>query len=162
TAGFALRTAYNRLNGIIKIPNQVAHSLADNGIWDPTKITWNSQGGIKSFNGNPLIGADQFYKDPIAFYESRIMPMYAKRGLGANERARENAMIFGSTGGALFSLVDRQLPAIHHSVDAQRKALGINAAYGAAGGTLNGKIIDYQARFTNLMERLGEAVLPLA
>ncbi len=162
TAGFALRTAFNRLNGIVRIPNQVAHDLVKNGIWDGSKVQWNSQGGIKRFvgEGGPLKDQELFARDPVAFYEKYILPTYA--GMSQTERARRNAMTFGSTGGAMFSLIDRQLPAIHHSVEAQRKALGIDQAYKAAGGTLNGKIIDMQARYVNLMERLGEAVLPLA
>lgn len=160
TAGFALRTAYNRLNGVIKIPNQVAHDLVKNGVWDGSRVEWNSQGGIKRFNGNPLRDGELFSRDPVAFYEKYILPTYG--GLSQTERARRNAMTFGSTGGAMFSLIDRQMPAIHHSVEAQRKALGINQAYKAAGGTLNGKIVDLQARYVNLQERLGEAVLPLA
>ncbi len=162
TAGFALRTAFNRLNGIVRLPNQVAHELTNAGIWDARKIQWNSQGGIKKFTGNPLVDQHQFSTDPVEFYNKYIRPMWDKRGLDLSARGRENAMIFGSTGGGFFTLIDRQEAAIAKSVEAQRKAKGIDAAYGAAGGTLNGKILDMHAKFTNLMERLGEAVLPLA
>lgn len=163
TAGFSLRTAFNRLNGIIRIPNQVAHELASSGVWDARKIVWNSQGGIKSFKGNPLNQQDMFSKDPVQFYESVIKPMYQKLGLtSVNQIARENAMIFGSTGGAMFSLIDRQLPAIHRSVEAQRKTLGIDASVGAAGGALGGKEIDLHAKWANLMLELGDKILPLA
>lgn len=66
TAGFALRTAYNRLNGIIKLPNQAAHELVGMGAWDNSKIEWNSMGGIKKFNGNPLIDSDLYARDPVS------------------------------------------------------------------------------------------------
>lgn len=162
-AGFALRTAFNRLNGIIRIPNQVAHELANSGVWDASKIVWNSQGGIKSFKGNPLQQQDLFSKDPVQFYESVIKPMYQKLGItSASQIARENAMIFGSTGGAMFSLIDRQMPAIARSVDAQRKTLGIDKSVDAAGNTLGGKEIDLHAKWANLMLELGDKILPLA
>jgi hypothetical protein len=163
TAGFSLRTAYNRLNGIIRLPNQVAHELANSGVWDNKQIDWNSQGGIKSFKGNPLVNQAQFASDPVEFYEKTIKPMYAKLGIASQAQiSRENAMIFGSTGGAMFSLIDRQLPNIHASVEAQRKTLGIDASVKAAGGTLDGKEVDLHAKWANLMLQLGDSVLPLA
>lgn len=164
TAGFALRTAYNRLNGINSLGmGPVAHELIDAGIWDRSKVAFAPNGGLRRFNrGSPFLSAELFASDPVAFYEQKIMPMYAKRGLTPAQIGRENALIFGGTGGAMFNLIQRQLPAINRSVGAQRAAMGIEQAYGVAGGTLNGKIIEMHAKFTNLMERLGEAVLPLA
>ncbi|EPS1221701.1 hypothetical protein ACVBR5_000932 [Burkholderia cenocepacia] len=163
TAGFSLRTAFNRLNGIIKLPNQVAHELTKYGIWDEKKIVWNSQGGIKSFKGNPLVDQALFSTDPVKFYETKIKPMYDRMGIkDRNAIARENAMIFGSTGGAMFSLIDKQLATIHKSVDANNKALGIDQSVTTAGKTLGGKEVDLHAKYANLMETLGEHALPLA
>jgi hypothetical protein len=71
-------------------------------------------------------------------------------------------MIFGSTGGAMFSLIDRQLPAIHRSVEAQKKTLGIDDSVKQANGTLGGKEVNLHAKWANLMETLGEKILPLA
>ncbi len=166
TAGTALMTAYNRLIGGVRIPNQVAHLLADNGLWDAKKVTWNSQGGIKSFNGNPLKDMDLLTKAPADFYEQKILPMYAKmnngKGLDQAERNRENLMIFGRTGGAMFSLIDRQMATIHKSVDAWEKALGVDKSVDVAGNTLAGKEVDLHAKFNTLMLALGDSVLPLA
>jgi hypothetical protein len=160
TAGFALRTAYNRLNGIIKLPNQAAHELIDVGAWDPNKIVFNSQGGIKSFKGNPLVDSDLFARDPIAYYEKYILPYYNKRNLSAEERTRENALIFGSTGGNLFNIVERQNSAIHRSVDSYNKALGIDASVGVAKATVDGKLVDLTAKWATLMKDIGESLLP--
>ncbi|WP_261496745.1 phage tail tape measure protein [Burkholderia multivorans] len=163
TAGFSLRTAFNRLNGIIRVPNQVAHELTKYGIWDDKKIVWNSQGGIKSFKGNPLIDQALFSSDPVKFYETKIKPMYDRMGIkDRNAVARENAMIFGSTGGAMFSLIDKQLATIHKSVDANNKALGIEKSVDVASKTLGGKEVDLHAKYRNLMETLGEHALPMA
>lgn len=166
TAGNAIMTAYNRLIGGVKVPNQVAHLLASSGIWDAKKITWNSMGGIKSFSGNPLRDMELLTKSPVDFYEQKILPMYAKmnhgKGLTQEERSRENLMIFGRTGGAMFSLIDRQMATIDRSVQAWDKAMGVNASAGIAGKTLAGKEIDFHAKFSNLMLALGETVLPLA
>jgi len=161
-AGMALMTAYNRLTGITRVPNQVAHELVDNGIWDGSKITWNKMGGIKSVNGNPMKDFDTFSGSQFDWYMKNIVPMYDKKGYSEAERNRQDALIGGRTGGMMFSIFRRQHEAIEKSVGAQRQQLGIEGAYKAAGGTLNGKIVDLQARYVNLQERLGEAVLPLA
>lgn len=163
TAGFSLRTAYNRLNGIIKIPNQVAHSLTDSGIWDASKVTWNSQGGIKGFKGNPLQNADMFSSNPIEFYEKFIMPLHAKQGITTDSGiAQSNAMLFGSTGGSMFTLIDKNLAKLHQSLDAQNKALGIDPSYKVAGDSATGKIVDLHAQWAKLMADLGTTILPIA
>jgi len=163
TAGFSLRTAYNRLNGIVKIPNQVAHELVNSGIWDGKKVNWNSQGGIKSFNGNPLRDAELFASNPIAFYEKNIMPMYAKRGLTTDAQiGQQNAMLFGSTGGNMFTLAQKNMPKLHQSLAAQNRALGIDASYGIAGQTAEGKMVALTAQWSKAMTDLGIIVLPTA
>jgi hypothetical protein len=161
-AGTANMTAFNRLTGITRVPNQVAHDLVKQGLWDGSKIEWNSQGGIKRMLGNPLKDSETFGESQVDWYRKNIIPMYERMHLSANDMNREDALIGGRTGGMMYSLIRRQLPVIDKSVGAQRQQMGIEASYGAAGGTLNGKIIDMHAKYTNLMERLGEAVLPLA
>lgn len=163
TAGTALMTAYNRLMGInSRGMGPVANDLIKMGVWDPRAVQLTPEGNIKRFHRNPFMKADMFAHDPIEFYEKVVRPYYDSKGMNMVQRDRQNALIFGRTGGAMFSLADRQSVAIHHSVDAQRKAMGIDQAVKAAGGTLSGKLLDYHAKFTNLMERLGEAVLPIA
>jgi hypothetical protein len=166
TAGNALMTAYNRLVGGVKVPNQVAHILADNGIWDAQRIEWNSQGGIKQFRGNPLKDMDTFSKDPTAFYEKTIMPMYAGMnngaGLSAVERARENTIIFGRTGGMMFSLIDRQMETLKKSALSQAQALGVDRSVDTAAQTPAGQRIILRKEFKNLENELGNAILPMA
>lgn len=163
TAGFSLRTAYNRLNGIIKIPNQVAHELIGSGLWDAHKVIFNSMGGIKSFKGNPLNHADEFSDNPISFYEKYIMPIHAKLGIKTDSQiAQSNSMLFGSTGGNMFTLIDKNLAKLHQFLDAQNKALGIDASYDISGNTGNGAMIDLHAKWKNVLAELGTSILPLA
>ena len=162
TAGFATKTAFNRLNGIIKIPNQVAHELVKAGVWDGSKVQWNSMGGIKAFKGNPMRDSEMMMHSPVEFYEKYIKPMYDKQNLSPEERGRKNAMFFGATGGAEYTLIDKQLATIHRSLDSYRKALGIDESYKTAGGTLAGKELDLHAKWKDLMLQLGNTVLPMA
>lgn len=166
TAGNAWMTSYNRLVGGVRIPNQIAHLLADNGIWDKSKVEWNSMGGIKRFNGNPLNDMKTFSSDPVEFYEKNILPMYARmnggKGMDPSERARENTMIFGRTGGMMFSLIDRQLETIHRSVGAWEKAATVDGSVKIAGSTLAGKEVDLHAKWAKVMNDLGNTILPYA
>ncbi len=163
TAGFSQRTAYNRLNGIVKIPNQVAHELVNNGIWDNKKVIWNSQGGIKAFKGNPLKEADLFSSNSIEFYEKVIMPMHKKMGVTSDAAiGQSNAMLFGSTGGAMFTLIDKNIEKLHHSLEAQHKALGIDASVEKTRKTLSGREVELAAKWKDLMLLLGDQILPMA
>lgn len=163
TAGFSLRTAYNRLNGIVKIPNQVAHELVKNGVWDEKKIEWNKQGGIKMFHGNPLINSGMFSNNAVDFYEKIIMPMHKRMGHTTDDSiAQSNAMIFGSTGGAMFTLIHKNMEKLHTSLQAQHKALGVDDSYDKASKTVAGKELELQKNWANLMLLTGEVILPMA
>jgi len=163
TAGFALRTSYNRLMGVTRLPNQVAHMLADNGIWDKKRIEWNSQGGVKRFNGNPLMNSELFARDPIEFYKTKVLPMYQRTGVHSQEeRARNNAMIFGSTGGMLFNLIDRQMKVLEKSEKAWEKALDVDASHKVTSESGPGKFNDLHKKWKDTLVILGEIVLPVA
>lgn len=155
-AGDALMTSYNRLNGIVKLPNQVTHDLMKMGVWDANKIELNKMGGIKRFLGNPLINSQLFSQSPVDYYEKMILPIYQKNNYTEDQIQRENALIFGRTGGKMFNLIDKQMGTIHHSVDSYDKARGLNSAYGAVGGTYNGKMIDFQKKWENLQLVMGK------
>lgn len=155
SAGDALMTAYNRLNGIIKLPNQVTHDLMKMGIWDASKIELNGLEGIKRFRGNPLINAQLFSQSPVEYYENVILPIYRRNHCTEEQKQRENALIFGRTGGKMFNLIDKQLETIHHRTDAYGIVRGLNDAYGVVGGTYNGKKIDFQKKWKNLQLVMG-------
>lgn len=156
SAGDALMTSYNRLNGIIKLPNQVVHDLEKMGIWNSKLIEHNKMGGVKKFNGNPLINSELFAQSPVEYYEKMILPIYRSRKMSETEIQRTNALIFGRTGGKMFNLIDKQLQVIHHSVESFNKARGLNASYNAVGGTYAGKQVDFEAKWENFQLALAQ------
>jgi hypothetical protein len=160
TAGTALMTAFNRMNGIVKLPNQVAHELVKNGLWDGSKIVWNSQGGIKQFNGDPLRNAGLLSSSPVDFYRTMVQPMYARLGLDPAQRIIENSKIFGRTGGAFFNLMERQMPTIMRSREAFNRSRGINSTYNSVGKTAAGMEVDLTAREADLKLKIGQIILP--
>ena len=156
SAGDALMTSYNRLNGIIKLPNQVTHDLMKMGVWDGSKIELNSMGGVKRFRGNPLVNSKLFSESPVEFYEQMILPLYRKNNYTEDQIQRENSLIFGRTGGKMFNLIDKQLATIHHSIESYGMARGLDPAYQAVGNTYNGKVIDFQKKWENLQLVMGK------
>ncbi|HHL2824783.1 TPA: hypothetical protein ACQ431_003014 [Citrobacter murliniae] len=156
TAGDALMTSYNRLNGIIKLPNQVVHDLEKMGIWDYKRIQHNSMGGVKKFNGNPLVNSELFAESPVEYYQKMILPIYKSRKMSEEEIQRTNALIFGRTGGKMFNLIDKQLKTIEHSVEALNKSRGLDDSYSAVSGTYAGKQIDFEAKWKDFQLALAQ------
>ena len=129
-AGVGLQTAYSRVNGMVK--NQAAaREMIRLGLWDRDKIIFNQVGGIKEFKRgeNPLRAdaANAMASDPIEFYRKHILPAYQQNGV--KDVQRENMMLFGRTGGALFNLIDKQLPTILRSRDAYARTQSLDRAY---------------------------------
>lgn len=156
SAGDALMTSYNRLNGIVKLPNQVTRDLMEMGVWDKNKIELNKMGGIKRFTGNPLVNSKLFSESPIDYYKQMILPIYKKNNFSEDQIQRENALIFGRTGGKMFNLVDKQMETIQHSVELFNQSRGLNDSYNAVSSTYNGKKIDFEKKWENLQLVMGK------
>lgn len=129
-AGVGLQTAYSRVNGMVK--NQAAaREMIRLGLWDRDKIIFNQVGGIKEFKRgeNPLRAdaANSMASDPIEFYRKYVLPAYQQNGV--KDVQRENMMLFGRTGGALFNLIDKQLPVILRSREAYARTQSLDRAY---------------------------------
>jgi hypothetical protein len=163
-AGQALMTSFSRMEGLQRLmPRIFQHEILRLGLWDRSKLTFNSQGGIKEMKGNPLVDSSLFSSSPFEYYQQMVLPAYAKAGITKPEDIfRENAVLFGNTGGKMFSIMYRQQQQIEQSVAAQAKTLSIDASVGVASKTLPAKKIDFNAKYANLMLQLGDTVLPLA
>jgi hypothetical protein len=162
SAGTALMTSFNRLNGIVKLPNQITHELVNAGLWNGKNIEWNNQGGVKNIRSEGLLkGADLLQSDPVKWEKEILEPMYAKMGLTTqNQKNIENARLFGRTGGTLFSLMQQQAPAIDRSPEAIKKRLGVNDSYADLQKTTQGQENAVAANWQNILTNLGTAILP--
>ncbi|WP_458763570.1 phage tail protein [Cupriavidus basilensis] len=156
----ALNTAYGRMNGIVKLPNQAVHELIKAKIWDGSKVELNANGGIKRFLGNPLVDAEEYAKRPAEYYYKHMRPFYDQQGYKDTDRDRMNSMFFGRTGGALFSKIDQQESIIKLAGEAFRKALGIDAALEIAKGNATGAEADFKAAWTDFKTEFGKNMLP--
>jgi hypothetical protein len=161
-AGTALATSMGRLNGIVKLPNQIAHLLTEHGVWDASKVEWNAQGGIKRLRGSPMSveNAKLFQENPELFYEKVMRPIYEKMKLSANEITIENAAIFGRTGGKLFNAIENQLTVVHKSIEAINAMKGLNASVDEARKSLSGQEQEFGAAWADFKTQFGTSMLP--
>jgi hypothetical protein len=160
TAGNSLSTAYNRAHGITKPTNQAVAEWMKLRLWDKNKIQLNSLGGVKQFSGDPLVDAEGFDNNFVKWYLEHVKPEYDRLGLSKDQRIRENALLFNSTGGNLMSLVDRQASVIAASQAAVNKALGVDPSYNVAKDTVDGKLVQLTAEWATLMKQIGTEILP--
>lgn len=159
-AANGLRTAMSRLSGVIRIPNQVAHHLVKQGIWDSKMVEFNANGGIKRFTGNPFKTLAQFQENQAEWYFKNIMPMYARMKLSDAEMEREDAMIFGNTGAAYFGLARRQRPTMQNSLSAYHTALGLDRAQKVGKESLSGQEEEFNAAWKDFKTQFGNTMLP--
>lgn len=161
--GTALATAFGRISGVVRVPNQIAHQMVDMGVWDKNKVEFNANGGIKRMVGNPLSAENTklFQENPELFYERVIRPIYAKMNMGAEDIARENLALFGRTGGRLFSAIENALPVIQKSVDAMAKMKGIIDSVKVGREGLSGQEQEFTAAWTDFKTQFGTVMLPV-
>ena len=173
--GSGLRVAFQRLAGTQRgLPKQAVSEYLSLGLWDKTKVELNKQGGVQRFLGNPgdvMVEREKFATDPVAYFTDKFIPAITKKygtqilgddARARTERAAEVSMVFGpGTAGAVFSQIDKLMPAIQRSIAAQAKQLNIDDTYKLVRSGLTGKELELQARWLNLQEQAGEVVLPI-
>jgi len=160
--GTGLRTAYNRMNGNIRLPNQAFHEMQKLGLWDPKMVVENKQGGIKSFNGNPLLHSEEYATNPFQYYQKYIMPKYDEMKLSTSDRNRENSMLFGGTGAMLFSTLEQQMSTILRSLPALNAAKPLDAAVKEQDKTYLGEMQKFDSAWSDFKTVFGTSVLPAA
>lgn len=163
--GVALRTGFGRLQGIVKnLPVPVIDELLKTGVWDKKKVELNSKGGISKFlDPNGPMSAENsklLSENPELFYEQVIRPIYAKMNLDAAGVIRQNALIYGQTGGGLANEWEKQLGTIERAVSAFNKTLGFDAASAKLPDSLTGQQEEFEAAWTDFKTQWGTTMLP--
>lgn len=128
-AGVGLMKAFTRANG--NVQNQPAmREFIRLGAWDRSKVVFNKVDGIKQLKGNPLRAdlAEQLATSPVDFYKS-IQKLYAAKGIKGKEIDRENLLLFGGTGGKLFSEMQQKMQTIDRSRGAYAQTMGLDDSY---------------------------------
>lgn len=163
--GVALATDFGRLQGIVKnLPVPVIDELLKYGVWDKSKVALNSKGGIAKFldpNGPMSTERSKLLSEnPEGFYEQVIRPIYTRMNLDAAGVIRQNAMIYGRTGGALANEWEKQLQTISRAVAAFNKTKDIKAATDQLPQSLTGQQQEFEAAWTDFKTNFGTTALP--
>ena len=147
--GTAVATAGSRLfNVLSRTPQNLVAEATRLGLWtkDRTHLS----------EADSALFKDSFER----FYIERVMPLYQKFGITGSDKDRENAILFGRTGGRAANLVDKQVPSILRSVDAFRKASDIDKAGAELQKSLSGEQLQFEAAWTDFKANWGTTMLP--
>ena len=161
--GWGQTTGLNRLQGIVRVPNQAVRTLMDAGWWDKSKVVLNSQGGIKQFRGNPLDPEIQkrYMTNPARFVMEDLKPLFARMKLtDVNEQSRMANILLGGTGGYNAMLILKQEKTILHALEAFKTALSIDENLVNVSKTYLGNVEEFHAAWTDFKTVFGEAILP--
>ncbi|MEB0119205.1 hypothetical protein QN391_00595 [Pseudomonas sp. CCI1.2] len=159
-----LMTAYSRTHGMMSLtPSIMTNEALKLGIWDSNKITRTPGGGARFPNGSPL--KPEFAKlmdtDTIAFSQ-KMMGLYRQHGITAlTDIGRENNILFGRTGGAVYTRIMQQMPVLLHSEEAYDKALGISQTIAANKDSPMMKTLELSKAMDDLSLAIGQNVMPV-
>jgi hypothetical protein len=162
-AGTGLQTAFNRLQLGIGVSHTAASEMLRLGLLDPGKIELNALGGFKRYKSgqNALVGADLMRQSPVDFFEKVILPMYKGKGItDQKDIERENALIFGRTGGAVYNSIFRQMATIRKSEALSEKAADIGGLTSLAKQSVTGQYMELHAKYQDALKEMGVTILP--
>lgn len=135
------------------------------GLLDKSKVSFNQLGMLKKALPGAFSGSGILEKEgELALLEKVLLPAFAKKGITSEEGIiRELGTILGNrTGSSLMSRIYQQREKLHHQVDANYHAENLDQANNRASGILNGKEIDLEKKWADVLRDLGTTVLPIA
>lgn len=135
------------------------------GLLDKSKVQFNSLGMVKRALPGAFIGSETLEKEgALATLNKVLLPAFRAHGITTDAQVLQELgrILSNSRGSTMISSLFQRRDQIAKMIDANQNAMGINATADAANKSLNGKQIDFHAKFANLMLTLGETVLPLA
>jgi len=125
--GTGLNTAYNRTHGIMALsPSILTNEAIRLGVWDPHKVERTKGGGARFKHGSPMTPAlaHLMETDTIAFSQE-MMKIYKQNHITQlADIARENAILFGTTGGRVYTKIMQQMPVLLESEHAFDRSKG--------------------------------------
>lgn len=135
------------------------------GLLDKSMVQFNNLGMLKkalpgAFKGSAILENE----GELALLEKVLLPAFAAKGITSEEGIiRELGMILGNrTGSSLMSRIYQQREKLHMQTDANLHAENLDQANKRAMGMYQGKLIDLDKKWADVMRDLGTAILPIA
>lgn len=135
------------------------------GLLNKKMVSFNKLGMLKKALPGAFTGSDVLEKEgELALLEKVLLPAFAKKGVTSEEGViRELGMILGNrTGSSLMSRIYQQREKLHMQTDANFHAENLDQATTRASGTLQGKEVDLEKKWADVMRELGTTILPIA
>jgi len=164
TVATGLMTGYSRTHGMMALtPSIMANEALRLGVWEKDKVTRTKGGGARFLHGSPMNAelAHLQDTDTIKFAQA-MMGVYAKNHITSlSDMGRENNILFGRTGGSIYTRVMQQMPVLLHSLDAYDKAQGISQTIEANKGSPMMKTLELSKAMDDLSLSIGQNVMPV-
>jgi hypothetical protein len=149
TTGTGLRTAYNRVNGMLALmPHRTGEELRRLGLADGSGKRQTDQ--LARLQATDTIG-----------YAQEIMRRYQAAGITTRvDSERENAILFGTNGAKVMNKIMSQMPVLLESLRAYDRSRGATGVTGDPRNKMLMQQIELQKREADLKLRIGQAILP--
>lgn len=166
--GTGLQTAFNRV--VLGIGSgggagkAFAELMTKTGLWQKGGVEINPTTGQVTKVAGHMKDADKtsFEEDPQKFLLQRIVPALKAVGYDTDQKLLEAfALIFGRTGGALFSLMYLQRDKIEKNVRVDEQAMGIAELMKAAQTNPAGAWLALHKAVENLNVAVGRSLVPI-
>jgi hypothetical protein len=163
--GTANMSAYQNLINM-RTTQQALSEMMRLGLLDKSKVEFNEfTGHVKRAQPGAFINGQVLTEQgDLAFLEQVLLPAFAKKGITSDEDViMEIGKLFTNrTASSLFSRIYQQRHQLHTQLDANKNAMGIDAAQTTADATLDGKIIEFHKEWNDLLNAVGTIILPAA
>ncbi|WP_213876162.1 hypothetical protein [Pseudomonas sp. dw_358] len=159
-----LMTAYSRTHGMMAMtPSLMTNEALRLGIWEADKVTRTKGGGARFEHGSPMnLELANLMNTNTNAFSMKLMDIYRSKGItSVDDIGRENAILFGRTGGKIYSQIMSQMPVLLNSELAYDKALGISQTIEATKGSPMMKMLEYHKALEDLGLAVGNAVMPV-
>lgn len=161
--GTGLMSAYqNLVQG--RTTQRAANELMRIGMLDPGKVDYDKVGNIKQIKPGAVQGSDIMISDPMKWMQTVMLPAFASKGITDKQAVLNEigAIFTNRTASQLYSTMYLQQDQIAKNFKLNSGAAGIDELDKNAKNTLAGKEIELQKKWSDLLLKLGEVILPLA
>lgn len=142
---------------------RAARNMADFGLLDGSKVTYDKVGQVAHLNPGALKGGELFKQDQFAWMEQVLLPALARKGItekGAIHDAM-GSMFTNRTASNLFTTMYDQREQIHKNAKLNAGAENIDQLSERAKGTTAGKELEAKAKLHDAYLQFGLTILPI-
>ncbi|RBH54202.1 MULTISPECIES: hypothetical protein [Pseudomonas] len=164
TVATGLMTGYSRTHGMMALtPSIMANEALRLGVWEKSKVTRTKGGGARFLHGSPMNAGLAHLQDTDTLkFAQEMMSIYAKNHITSlSDMGRENNILFGRTGGSIYTRIMQQMPVLLHSEEAYDKAQGISQTIAANKDSPMMKTLELSKAMDDLSLSIGQNVMPV-